>query len=65
LLDLVLGYTFHYMDDPTALPCADKLAFDTKKQAETAATVADYQRDVKLAPYKCQHCHLWHLKSVY
>ena len=53
------------MEDYTTLPCAEKLAFDTQKQAVAAATVADYQRDVKLAPYKCQHCGLWHLKSVY
>jgi hypothetical protein len=52
-------------NNENTLPCAEKLAFDTKKQAEAAATVADYQRDVKLAPYKCQHCGLWHLKSVY
>ena len=49
----------------TPLPCAEKLALDTKKQAEAAASVANYQHDIKLAPYKCQHCHLWHLKSVY
>ena len=51
--------------EPTELPCVEKLAFDTKKQAEAAATVADYQRDIKLAPYQCQYCSLWHLKSVY
>lgn len=51
--------------DETTLPCAEKLAFDSKKQAEVAATVADYQHDVKLAAYKCQHCHLWHLRTVY
>ncbi len=52
-------------EDTTSLPCVEKLAFDTKKQAEAAATVADYQRDVQLAPYKCQYCSLWHLKTVY
>lgn len=51
--------------DEEVLPCADKLALDTKQQAEAAATVAEYQHDVKLAPYKCKYCHLWHLKTVY
>lgn len=54
------------MDEPAAeLPCADKLALDTKKQAEAAATVAEHQHGTKLAVYKCQHCSLWHLRSVF
>ena len=53
------------MEEESQLPCAEKLAFDTKKQAEAAATVADYQHDTKLATYRCQYCQLWHLKSVY
>jgi hypothetical protein len=53
------------MEESEELPCVEKLAFDSKKQAQTAATVADYQHDTKVAPYMCQYCGLWHLKSVY
>ena len=45
------------------LPCINKLAFDTKKQAQAAATVAMYQHGVRLKPYVCPHCGLWHLAS--
>lgn len=45
------------------LPCADKLAFDTLKQAGAAAVVADYQHGAKLKAYRCRHCRLWHLSS--
>ena len=54
------------MDElPTELPCADKLAFDTKKAAEATATVAGYQHGTKLKAYTCRYCQLWHLASVY
>jgi hypothetical protein len=46
------------------LPCAQKLAFDTQKQANTAAVVAELQRNVKLKSYKCRYCALWHLASA-
>lgn len=49
-------------DEPT-LPCADKLNFDTQKQAKAAATVAAHQHGVKLKPYLCRYCQLWHLAS--
>jgi len=52
-------------NEESALPCAEKMALNTKKEAEVAATVADHQHGTKLVPYKCQHCNLWHLKSVY
>lgn len=45
------------------LPCAQKLAFDTQKQANAAANVAEYQRGVVLKAYHCRHCQLWHLSS--
>jgi len=48
------------MDEETLL-CSEKLVFDTKKQAETAAAVAQYQRGAKLRPYLCRYCGLWHL----
>lgn len=51
-------------DSETVLPCSEKLAFDTAKQAQAAATVALYQHGTKLQIYHCQHCNLWHLSSV-
>jgi len=47
------------------LPCADKLAFDKKEQAEAASTVAEHQHGTRLGVYKCSHCGLWHLKTLY
>jgi hypothetical protein len=49
--------------DSAALPCADKLVFDTKQQADVAANVAQYQRGLSLKAYKCRYCGLWHLSS--
>jgi hypothetical protein len=51
------------MEELETLPCSEKLAFDTKKQAEAAATVALYQHGTKLKAYVCRHCGLWHLAS--
>lgn len=51
-------------EEATPLPCVDKLAFDTQKQAKAAATVADFQHGTKLKAYKCKHCQLWHLSSA-
>ena len=45
------------------LPCEDKLAFDTKVQAEGAALAADWQHGAVLKAYICKHCGLWHLSS--
>lgn len=45
------------------LPCNDKLAFDTRQQAEAAATVAQYQHGSSLKAYICRYCGLWHLSS--
>jgi len=50
--------------ETNALPCAEKLAFDTQRQAQGAATVALYQHGTKLHVYQCIHCQLWHLASV-
>ena len=46
------------------LSCWEKLAFDTKKQAEASAVVAKYQHGTKLQPYLCKDCGLWHLTSI-
>lgn len=53
------------MEDQKPLPCSEKLAFDTRKAAEAAATVAEYQHGTKLKPYVCRHCGLWHLASSF
>lgn len=50
-------------EESSNLPCAEKIVFDTKKAAQTAATVAMFQHGTKLKPYKCQYCDLWHLAS--
>ena len=39
------------------------MSFDSKKQADDAARVAEYQRGSKLHAYKCSTCDLWHLSS--
>jgi len=39
------------------------MGFAAKKEAQNAAVVADYQRDIKLKVYKCGKCALWHLSS--
>jgi hypothetical protein len=46
------------------LPCADKLAFDSKEQAEGSAVAIKHQRGIKLKAYTCKHCGLWHLASL-
>lgn len=51
------------MEENNALPCADKLAFDTAKEANAAGAAADWQYGASLKAYKCRHCHLWHLSS--
>ena len=43
--------------------CEEKLAFDTKKEANASAVVAKYQHGSKLKIYKCKNCGLWHLAS--
>ncbi|MDL2341866.1 MAG: hypothetical protein QFB87_02185 [Patescibacteria group bacterium] len=48
-------------DEP--LPCADKLAFDTKTQASVSANVVQFQHGSTVHPYRCQYCDLWHLSS--
>jgi hypothetical protein len=45
------------------LPCADKMVFDTRVQAQATATAADWQHGATLKAYKCRYCHLYHLSS--
>ncbi len=51
-------------DEAPGLPCDNKLAFDTLRQAAAAANVAEYQHGSSLKPYYCQYCGLWHLASA-
>ncbi len=46
-----------------ALPCADKMAFDTQAEAEGAALTAEWQHGGSLKVYRCRYCNLWHLSS--
>jgi hypothetical protein len=50
-------------EEEQLLPCAEKLAFDTAKDARAAATVAEYRYGTKLKIYQCRYCGLWHLSS--
>lgn len=52
------------MEENMTLICADKLRFNSKKEALASATVALHQHGTKLKAYKCRHCGLWHLSSV-
>lgn len=52
------------LSDIDEKPCKDKMAFATKKEAQTAATVALYQHGTKLRTYFCRHCSIWHLASA-
>jgi len=45
------------------LPCADKLAFDTSKEAQGMATASEWRYGGKLKVYKCRHCRLYHLAT--
>jgi len=45
------------------LPCADKIAFTSQKEAQTAATLALHRYGSHVKPYLCTHCQLWHLAS--
>jgi len=45
------------------LPCAEKLAFDTKQQADATANVTRYRYGTIVQAYKCRFCQLWHLSS--
>ncbi len=56
------GVTMTMMEDKV-LPCADKLAFDSEKEALDQARVIKWRRDTNLKAYKCRYCDLWHLSS--
>jgi hypothetical protein len=50
-------------DENEALPCAEKMAFDSKKEAEAVGVAAEWQHGGALKAYQCHHCQLWHLSS--
>lgn len=50
-------------DQDVEKPCVEKLAFDSQKQAGTAAVVAQLQHGTKLNTYHCKYCKLWHLAT--
>ncbi len=45
--------------------CADKIPFDSKKIAQASATIAGDKYRSRLGVYKCSHCGLWHIKTIY
>jgi hypothetical protein len=49
--------------EANVLPCAEKMVFDTKEEAEAIGTAAEWQYGGALKAYRCRHCHLWHLSS--
>ncbi len=51
------------MDKEEALACADKLAFDSEREASAEANVLEWRHGTKLKVYKCRHCGLWHFAS--
>lgn len=51
--------------DQLELPCAHKIAFDTRRQARAAANIANYHYGNRLVTYLCQYCLLWHLATDY
>ncbi len=44
--------------------CHAKMAFNSKKEAEATAVVAEHQHGTRLKAYKCRLCELWHLASA-
>lgn len=52
------------MSDEDTLPCVDKMAFDSEKEARIAAMVAKFQHGTELKVYRCKYCGLWHLASA-
>jgi len=58
-------YVFDDVDaNDDVLPCHEKLAFDTKREANATASVVEYRYGSKVHAYVCRYCRLWHLSSV-
>jgi cytochrome c5 len=57
-------YNYNEAEDiEQVLPCHDKLAFDTQRDAAASANVAEYRYGNTMHIYVCRYCHLWHLSS--
>ncbi|HEX8227051.1 MAG TPA: hypothetical protein VF572_04250 [Candidatus Saccharimonadales bacterium] len=52
-----------YEDETAELPCKDKLAFDTQREAASSANVVQYRYGNAMHVYRCRFCQLWHLSS--
>jgi len=50
-------------DEAETLPCSEKLAFDTKREADATANVVQYRYGSIVRSYQCRYCGLWHLSS--
>ena len=48
----------------SALPCSNKVAFDTQKAAQATATISQYWYGTRPHAYRCRHCGLWHLSTT-
>ncbi|HEX8182626.1 MAG TPA: hypothetical protein VF575_03420 [Candidatus Saccharimonadales bacterium] len=57
-----MNFDSQYDEEPE-LPCNNKLAFDTKREADASANVVKYMHGTTVHAYKCKYCHLWHLAS--
>lgn len=51
-------------EDAATLPCAGKMVFDTREQAEAVGRAAEWQYGGALKAYRCKHCGLWHLATA-
>lgn len=49
--------------DNGTLPCHEKMAFDTQKEAASAGLAAEWQHGGALKAYRCRYCRLWHLAT--
>ena len=51
------------MEEYEELPCSQKMAFDTKRQALDTATTSKHWYGTSLKAYRCKNCQLWHLAT--
>lgn len=49
--------------EPQPLPCADKLTFDTRREANAVIHTIRYKYHTEVHSYRCSQCNLWHLSS--
>lgn len=52
-----------HLSEPPSLPCADKLAFDTEREANAIIHTIRYKYGTIVHSYQCRYCSLWHLSS--